>query len=325
LDEDSLISRAITAYKSGNIEKAVELFLQVVKNNPNSENAWLWLSACVNNVEQKRYCLEKVLYINPNNEHARQALNKIAQSSTLPSLSEIIGEQYVNHRNDIANQSGTNVIDVVLILLLIGLGLFWLVIGLSQLGLSSVSYRISGDYLSLICVGFWNILISIINLFSIRDILRHLPSAVKNLTTLAIISSIFGVVQIILFGSWLQVIAVPIYIVVGVLINIDKERYKIPEQEPYDKDVPVFQRTTGTIPEHYRSPDTEIDLPTEWYQTYGFKLFSFIFLNPLWIIIVLTDKYEKGYIKAFTILWIICLSLFTVFCVSVWLMLSGII
>ena len=59
--------------------------------------AWLWLSACVPNLEQKKLCLSKVLGINPNNQQARQMWAKINKttkdSSITPQKSEPIQQK----------------------------------------------------------------------------------------------------------------------------------------------------------------------------------------------------------------------------------------
>lgn len=45
-----------------------------MQTEPNNENAWLWLYSCVENVEQKKYCLQQALKINPNNQGAQKLL-----------------------------------------------------------------------------------------------------------------------------------------------------------------------------------------------------------------------------------------------------------
>lgn len=71
------LNTAIELAKSGNKGEAIKLLSEVVKQDPQNETAWSWLVVCVQTPEQKRYCLEKILQINPNNVKARQALEKI--------------------------------------------------------------------------------------------------------------------------------------------------------------------------------------------------------------------------------------------------------
>lgn len=75
--DNTILEKGITSYKSGEIEEAQKIFMSLVKQYPNNEYAWLWLSVCVQEKEQKEYCLRKVLQINPNNPSAIQELMKI--------------------------------------------------------------------------------------------------------------------------------------------------------------------------------------------------------------------------------------------------------
>jgi hypothetical protein len=68
------LSQAVQLIKSGNKIDALPILKEVVQTEPNNENAWLWLYSCVENVEQKRYCLQQVLKINPNNQGAQKWL-----------------------------------------------------------------------------------------------------------------------------------------------------------------------------------------------------------------------------------------------------------
>jgi len=75
---------AVKLIKSGNKAAALPILEEVLRANPRDENAWLWLYACVEDPEQKRQCLRKALEINPTNEHARQALKKLASPRLAP-------------------------------------------------------------------------------------------------------------------------------------------------------------------------------------------------------------------------------------------------
>jgi len=68
------LQQAITAAKSGDKETAKRLLVQVVHDEPRNEEAWLWLAWAVEELEQKEYCLKRVLSINPINEQARKML-----------------------------------------------------------------------------------------------------------------------------------------------------------------------------------------------------------------------------------------------------------
>jgi hypothetical protein len=73
------IGEAVQAIKSGDKAKGRSLLAQVLKNNPQHENAWLWLATVVDNPQQKRDCLQRVLKINPRNQTAREGLRWLEQ------------------------------------------------------------------------------------------------------------------------------------------------------------------------------------------------------------------------------------------------------
>jgi tetratricopeptide (TPR) repeat protein len=70
------LKQAVSAYKSGQKQKAQKLLARLVKAEPDNEEAWLWLAACIENPEQRQYCLKRVLTLNPKNVQARRALKK---------------------------------------------------------------------------------------------------------------------------------------------------------------------------------------------------------------------------------------------------------
>lgn len=74
MNNNELIQQGIELAKRGNIEEASIIFMQIVKADPASEEAWLWLGRCRNIPEEKRYCFNKVLSINQGNEEAQFAL-----------------------------------------------------------------------------------------------------------------------------------------------------------------------------------------------------------------------------------------------------------
>lgn len=71
------IQTGIQHFDSGNKSGALQVFLEVLKREPNNEVAWLWLAACVDKIEQKRDCFRKILAINPNNLNAQKALAEL--------------------------------------------------------------------------------------------------------------------------------------------------------------------------------------------------------------------------------------------------------
>jgi hypothetical protein len=83
----SVLEQAAVLIRAGNIEEARPLLIEYLKQNPKDHNAWLWMSRCVAEAEQKRYCFEKVLKIDPQNQYAirgLERLNKLAPSTPPP-------------------------------------------------------------------------------------------------------------------------------------------------------------------------------------------------------------------------------------------------
>jgi tetratricopeptide (TPR) repeat protein len=86
--DDELHQQAIGLVQVGDKSCAIKILKEVVTKDPKNENAWLWLAASLDKPENKIRSLQKVLEINPNNQKAKQALDKLAP--TEPSLSEIV-------------------------------------------------------------------------------------------------------------------------------------------------------------------------------------------------------------------------------------------
>ncbi|MBN1220808.1 MAG: PD40 domain-containing protein [Anaerolineae bacterium] len=68
------LQQAIIALKSGQRDRARQLLLQLLKEEPHHDAAWVWLSRAVNTPEWQRACLDRALSINPDNPEAHEAL-----------------------------------------------------------------------------------------------------------------------------------------------------------------------------------------------------------------------------------------------------------
>lgn len=73
------LQRAITEIRSGDKETGQRLLAEVIRNDPHNETAWLWMSSAIDSDDHRRYCLERVLAINPQNQTARQELETLGQ------------------------------------------------------------------------------------------------------------------------------------------------------------------------------------------------------------------------------------------------------
>jgi hypothetical protein len=76
------LERAIQLIRMGDKKTGGKLLADVVKQDPRNEAAWLWLAACFDNDEKKKYCLKKALEINPDNTKAWNALQKLSETDT---------------------------------------------------------------------------------------------------------------------------------------------------------------------------------------------------------------------------------------------------
>ncbi len=74
VSEADILQAGISAFQSGDRAKAAALFAQAVKQNPTSEQGWYMLGMSVSSPEQREYCLNRVLDINPNNQNVRRQL-----------------------------------------------------------------------------------------------------------------------------------------------------------------------------------------------------------------------------------------------------------
>jgi hypothetical protein len=76
----STLQTAIASVHSGDKETAQRLLEQVIRDDPQNATAWLWMSSVTDSDEHRRFCLEKVLKINPHNETAQRGLEALSQS-----------------------------------------------------------------------------------------------------------------------------------------------------------------------------------------------------------------------------------------------------
>jgi hypothetical protein len=96
------LSQAVHLIKSGNKAAALPILKEVVQTEPNNENAWLWLYSCVEDIEQKKYCLRQAIKINPSNQDANNTLFKLETQTPAKShsINREIDHSPLNHRNN---------------------------------------------------------------------------------------------------------------------------------------------------------------------------------------------------------------------------------
>jgi hypothetical protein len=76
---EAMVREGSSALKAGRKDEARALLMKAVELDQFHEEAWLWLSAVVETLEDQQTCLENVLAINPNNERAKQGIKYIDQ------------------------------------------------------------------------------------------------------------------------------------------------------------------------------------------------------------------------------------------------------
>ena len=72
-----LYQRGVAAARAGQRRVAAGLLGRSVRLNPDSEDAWLWLSGVVDDPTQQEFCLRTVLKINPENHRAQRGLHQL--------------------------------------------------------------------------------------------------------------------------------------------------------------------------------------------------------------------------------------------------------
>lgn len=74
---EELLQEGIAAFQAGDRAKAHELLSEVVKVDPENEQAWYYLAASEGDPALRKQYLEQVLEINPGNAKAREVLDRI--------------------------------------------------------------------------------------------------------------------------------------------------------------------------------------------------------------------------------------------------------
>ena len=77
IENEQLVKRAIAHLRLGNTEEAKRILAACVKDDPGDVSAWLGLAKCVEDSEQVRFCLDKVLSLDARNSEAKAALRRL--------------------------------------------------------------------------------------------------------------------------------------------------------------------------------------------------------------------------------------------------------
>lgn len=71
---------AIELIKADRRAEAMPILRTIIREDSNFEDAWLWMSVAVDEIDQSIICLDNVLRINPNNLDASTALYHLRQA-----------------------------------------------------------------------------------------------------------------------------------------------------------------------------------------------------------------------------------------------------
>jgi tetratricopeptide (TPR) repeat protein len=81
---NELMQEGIRHVREGRMGDAYKVFKKVIDRNPRNEFAWIWISVTSEDRAEKRAALEKALEINPNSQHAKEALRTLNAEETRP-------------------------------------------------------------------------------------------------------------------------------------------------------------------------------------------------------------------------------------------------
>ncbi|MCA0455933.1 MAG: hypothetical protein LCI00_18295 [Chloroflexi bacterium] len=68
---------AIELVKADRRREAIHLLRELIREDNDFEDAWLWMSVAVDSLDQSSICLDNVLRVNPANFNAASALHRI--------------------------------------------------------------------------------------------------------------------------------------------------------------------------------------------------------------------------------------------------------
>lgn len=85
---EDMLQEGIAAFQAGDRARAHELLSEVVKVDPENEQAWYYLAASEGNPALRKQYLEQVLDINPSNAKAREVLERIKSREAAAAQSE---------------------------------------------------------------------------------------------------------------------------------------------------------------------------------------------------------------------------------------------
>lgn len=71
---DTMFQEAVEVLRQGNRSRAKELLTRLIKTDQNNANYWIWMSAAVETIKERVYCLQTALRVEPENTTAKRGL-----------------------------------------------------------------------------------------------------------------------------------------------------------------------------------------------------------------------------------------------------------
>lgn len=84
MSENEILQAGVSALKSGNRKQASAIFSKLVQEFPRSERGWYLLGMTLTDSEQRIFCFQRVLAINPNNQDADKQIALLSQPKVDP-------------------------------------------------------------------------------------------------------------------------------------------------------------------------------------------------------------------------------------------------
>ena len=81
MNTNNTLEHAVIALKAGHKTEARGLLAQVIQQDPENAQAWLYMAAAVDTTAQRRTCLERVLALDTHHAVAQRALARLTATS----------------------------------------------------------------------------------------------------------------------------------------------------------------------------------------------------------------------------------------------------
>ena len=79
MENQQPLNKAIALIQAGDEAQGALILINYLRQNPQSETGWLWMTNVVKEIDARLDCLEKALQINPHNQYALQMRAKLQQ------------------------------------------------------------------------------------------------------------------------------------------------------------------------------------------------------------------------------------------------------